>query len=214
MTPPEDTIPETKFCRGCRRNLLLTDYFRLHRGKYGRKARCKACERGDRPCPDCGEIKSGQGERCRTCAQKEQWVVRRGATVPPNPSGLCQCGCGEKTPIAQSTHRKIHQVEGHHVRFCFGHKSAQAGKQTHIVDPVSGCWIWQGSKYRGGYGGTKHGPAHRVYHEQKHGPIPAGLHLHHVCRNPSCVNPDHTVRMTPSDHSKLTNQLRRQKPAS
>jgi len=49
-----------------------------------------------------------------------------------------------------------------------------------------------------GYGVIKSEPparrmlrAHRVAWELLRGPIPAGMHLDHLCRNPSCVNPAH-----------------------
>jgi hypothetical protein len=75
-----------------------------------------------------------------------------------------------------------------------------------IVDE-SGCWIWQGHIDIGGYGdrGTRNGErkAHRSIYEQHHGPIPAGMHLHHCCGTPACVNPDHLEPLSPSDHKKL-----------
>ena len=39
----------------------------------------------------------------------------------PNPSGLCQCGCGQLTPIAKSTRPNRGWVKGEHVRFMPGH---------------------------------------------------------------------------------------------
>lgn len=36
----------------------------------------------------------------------------------------------------------------------------------------------------------------RWYYEQVRGPIPAGLHLDHLCRNTMCVNPDHLEPVT------------------
>ena len=59
------------------------------------------------------------------------------------------------------------------------------------------CWVWQGSKSKTGYGyfGTGgHGEcmfAHRWSYQQFKGPIPKGLTIDHLCRNTSCVNPDH-----------------------
>lgn len=46
------------------------------------------------------------------------------ADVPPNPSGLCLCGCGETTPIANSTIRQESRLHGHHTRFMPGHNHA------------------------------------------------------------------------------------------
>lgn len=62
---------------------------------------------------------------------------------------------------------------------------------THVLDPHTGCWVWQGAKSRG-YGlkwrDGKSRLAHRVYYEQVHGPADT---LDHLCRNKACVNPDH-----------------------
>jgi hypothetical protein len=62
------------------------------------------------------------------------------------------------------------------------------------------CWIWMGSKARGGYGHfkvyNKYPSAHRVAYELIKGPIPKGLVLDHLCRNPSCVNPNHLEPVT------------------
>jgi hypothetical protein len=64
----------------------------------------------------------------------------------------------------------------------------------------SGCWIWTGYRTKRGYGGFWFGSAskraHRVAYEAVHGAIPAGLVLDHLCRNPSCVNPDHLEPVT------------------
>lgn len=39
----------------------------------------------------------------------------------PNPSGLCECGCGQTTPIAPRTRNVIGHVRGEHIRFIRGH---------------------------------------------------------------------------------------------
>lgn len=58
-----------------------------------------------------------------------------------------------------------------------------------------GCWEWLGNKNDKGYGfftyERKTRPAHRVAYEWAKGVIPKGLELDHLCRNTSCVNPDH-----------------------
>ena len=61
------------------------------------------------------------------------------------------------------------------------------------------CWIWQGKKDYGygrvGMNGTHH-RAHRLIYEALKGPIPEGLQLDHLCRNRSCVNPNHLEPVT------------------
>lgn len=68
------------------------------------------------------------------------------------------------------------------------------------VDTSGDCWPWLGSKNPLGYGkfwldGSLR-KAHRVAYEWCVGPIPDGLHIDHLCRNPSCVNPAHLEAVT------------------
>lgn len=61
---------------------------------------------------------------------------------------------------------------------------------------INGCWEWQLSRNKQGYGSTTDGikqsmGAHRVSYAAFIGPIPAGFVVRHACDNPPCVNPDH-----------------------
>ena len=62
------------------------------------------------------------------------------------------------------------------------------------------CWAWRASHSSKGYGqfyvDSKPVGAHRVAYELMRGPIPDGLELDHLCRNPGCVNPDHLEPVT------------------
>jgi hypothetical protein len=68
------------------------------------------------------------------------------------------------------------------------------------VDANGVCWEWLAGKLPTGYGSFRvNGKslyAHRFAWETLMGPIPAGLVLDHLCRNPSCVNPDHLEPVT------------------
>jgi hypothetical protein len=63
------------------------------------------------------------------------------------------------------------------------------------------CWLYQGAKTLG-YGRIQLtcsrtlAMAHRVAYELFVGPIPNGLDIDHLCRNPSCVNPTHLEPVT------------------
>lgn len=64
------------------------------------------------------------------------------------------------------------------------------------VSDEDGCWVWQGSANRYGYGnfyigGGKYARAHRFSYELFHGKILDGLVVMHHCDNPRCVNPGH-----------------------
>ena len=76
-----------------------------------------------------------------------------------------------------------------------------------VVDKSDGCWLWTRTRNREGYGVyTYQGrtyKAHRWAWMQTVGAIPEGLEIDHLCRNPSCVRPDHLQAV---DHR--TNVLR------
>lgn len=66
------------------------------------------------------------------------------------------------------------------------------------------CWIWRLSRNRDGYGVEWDGKAmrlaHRVAYERENGAIPAGLTLDHLCRERSCVRPDHLEVVTQAEN--------------
>lgn len=70
-----------------------------------------------------------------------------------------------------------------------------------IAIQASGCWEWTGTRDSGRYGrisvpGDSGAGVHRVVYELVKGPIPEGLVLDHLCRNPPCVNPSHLEVVT------------------
>ena len=85
------------------------------------------------------------------------------------------------------------------------------------VIKTENCWIYP-NKNKLGYGavymgggkkrGIKEG-AHRLAYRLIKGEIPSGLHLDHLCRNRTCVNPSHLEPVTPK-----TNTLRGEGPAA
>ncbi len=69
-----------------------------------------------------------------------------------------------------------------------------------VPEPNSGCWLWTGTFAGKEYGQTfwngKSAYAHRTVYEILKGPIPEGLCIDHLCRVPSCVNPDRLEPVT------------------
>lgn len=76
------------------------------------------------------------------------------------------------------------------------------------IDDTAGpdeCWLWKASTTTLGYGQVQFEGrlrrAHRVVFETLVGPIPPGLQLDHLCRNPGCVNPAHLEPVTPRENT-------------
>jgi len=68
------------------------------------------------------------------------------------------------------------------------------------VDFTNTCWVWTACKDARGYGrfgvDRSNKKAHRLSYELLIGPIPEGTEIDHVCRNKSCINPDHLEAVT------------------
>jgi hypothetical protein len=82
--------------------------------------------------------------------------------------------------------------------------------RLHVVAP-SGCWIWQGTVTRAGYGiitlaGKRTTGAHRWAYELLAGPIPEGLTLDHLCYVPLCVNPAHLEPVTRDENKRRSRE--------
>jgi HNH endonuclease len=80
-------------------------------------------------------------------------------------------------------------------------------------DPTTGCWLWELSCRRDGYGRTsvrqkmpdgtskvRTAACHRVAYETWVGPIPEGLMILHKCDVKRCFNPDHLFPGTHQDN--------------
>lgn len=69
-----------------------------------------------------------------------------------------------------------------------------------------GCWQWNGYIDRNGYGMAwiegKHRLAHRLFYAEYVGDLINGLTIDHLCKNRSCVNPDHLQQVTQSVNAK------------
>ncbi len=76
---------------------------------------------------------------------------------------------------------------------------AERFEAKYAPEALTGCWLWYGAT-GDGYGlfGVKRRlvKAHRFSYEKHRGAIPKGMVLDHLCRNRSCVNPDHLEVVT------------------
>lgn len=192
-----------QICRRCKRELPRDAFDPVYsNGRYkGLRKSCRPCREEyqlsrDRPktdsCPDCGGPMTRGSKRCAACHHAEARSL-----TPPNPSGMCMCGCGQTTSIAAQSSTAVGNVKGEHVRFIVGHGGTKnpLDAANYIVNPVTGCWEWAKSKTDAGYGTVSHQGrqtlAHRVFYTLLVGDIPDGTEIDHLCRNRCCVNPEH-----------------------
>lgn len=122
----------------------------------------------------------------------------------PNPSGLCMCGCGEKTKLAGRTDCGKGYTKGQPNRFVSGHQCRRFGP-GYIVNLDTGCHMWQGAKNKKGYGILRANAqttlAHVHFYEKKYGPVPPGKELDHFkCDDRACCNPDHVKPVTHTEN--------------
>ena len=94
-------------------------------------------------------------------------------------------------------------VKGKPVRFIHGHNFRRLAierfkEKTRLVE--NGCHEWIGAKDGKGYGllgvDRKVVRAHRFIYRIVHGTIESNLTIDHLCRNRSCVNPEHLEAVT------------------
>lgn len=123
------------------------------------------------------------------------------------PFGYCQCGCGRPTSIIRNSNAASGDIAGQPHRFIWGHSRRRPLR--YVVEDrghKTPCWIWQGKKGRLGYAiidrDNRRLGVHRYFYEEARGAIPDGLHLDHLCRVPSCVNPDHLEPVTSAENSR------------
>ncbi len=77
-----------------------------------------------------------------------------------------------------------------------------------VIDP-NGCWLWAGAKVRG-YGvasiGGRTRYVHRIAYELAGEALADGATLDHLCRQPSCFNPDHMEPVSREDNARRVPQ--------
>jgi len=77
--------------------------------------------------------------------------------------------------------------------------------RKNITINSKGCWIWQGNKDKEGYARfnyqKKKCRVHRISYLLFVDKLITNYIIHHVCGNPSCVNPGHLQQITKQEHN-------------
>lgn len=81
-----------------------------------------------------------------------------------------------------------------------------------VVDPITGCWLWDGPTSGNGRGGDyprmsldgQTVAVHRIMFVCVHGYVPGKKQIDHVCRVRRCINPypEHTEMVTHKQNMK------------
>ena len=141
-------------------------------------------------------------------------MPRKSNAPPPNPSGLCMCGCGQPTPIAKQSETRSGAVAGFPTKYIPRHSARRRLAIDHVDRGYeTPCHIPNRAKSSGnGYIQVHRAGEpvrlHKLMYESANGDVPAGMVLDHLCRQRDCCNPDHIEAVTVAVNTQRGNTAR------
>lgn len=110
-----------------------------------------------------------------------------------NMRNYCQCGCGQKVAKKRPYRKAPKFVHGHNNKRKRRYKKKDCGYKTR-------CYIWLLAKDKDSYGVSweagKSIRAHVQAWIKKHGPVPKGKQLDHLCKTRACIRISHLEPVT------------------
>lgn len=132
---------------------------------------------------------------------------RKTIKPPPdfNPSGFCECGCGQKTPIAKQTSLRRGQYRGYPIRFISGHNGRgepRPNRKGFKIDHNGYRLLYMPDHHLAN--GAGYVIEHRLIWEETHNRrLSHNETVHHIDGNPANNAPENLVALAIRDHQKL-----------
>jgi hypothetical protein len=143
--------------------------------------------------------------------QDPNWRKEHGERVtikPPsdfNPTGFCECGCGQKTPIAKQTELRRGHYRGYPIRYIPGHNrrgKAKSNRKGFKIDCKGYKLIYDPDHHLANKSGYV--VEHRLIWEEANGRrLNSNEDVHHINGKRSDNSPENLIALTLTDHRKI-----------